>query len=102
MFLMFDVSAIALSVPKSAPDLSALISGQQNRSDGFAIGFERRRDQYSRPPSSRRQNRPRWEPAITSLDGYPIKDWGTPSLCSPFHDGNLIGHASGGRDRRAT
>jgi hypothetical protein len=40
---------------------------------------------------------PRWEPAEDSSDGYPIRDWAPPALPA-LYDGNLIGHAPGGRD----
>src|SRR6516164_5979091 len=33
--------------------------------------------------------------------GYPFRDWAPPPLARPFRNGNLTGHASGGRDRRA-
>jgi hypothetical protein len=38
-FQIFLASSIALLMPKSASDLSALISGHQDGSDGFAIGL---------------------------------------------------------------
>jgi hypothetical protein len=36
-------------------------------------------------------------PQMGTLSGI-----GHPAFCQPFRDGNLIGHSSGGRDRRAS